>query len=104
MHDLLMMLAGSTFVVIGVLAAAAADRIRGLRSLRAQAIRAVAVPTSRKVVETPTANPGSGEVVEALVAAGFRKAQAAKAVAACTVTEQSSVESWTVAALRHAVS
>jgi Holliday junction resolvasome RuvABC DNA-binding subunit len=102
MHDLLMMLAGSTFVVIGVLAAAAADRIRGLRAQAAHAVTSPVAP--REVVETPPANPGSGEVVEALVAAGFRKAQAAKAVAACTMAEQSSVESWTVAALRHAVS
>lgn len=99
MHDLLMMFAGSALVVIGVLAAATADRIRGLRAQPRQTPQLRSI----KAVEIPVVNAGSGEVVEALVAAGFKKAQAAKAVAACTVAEQGSVESWTGAALRNAV-
>jgi Holliday junction resolvasome RuvABC DNA-binding subunit len=102
MTDVLPMLLGALLVSIGVLASAVADRIRQLRStttLRSE-------PRAQRVALAPAPAPvsaeseDSGDVLAALVAAGYKKAVAARAVAACTSREQATPESWTAAALR----
>lgn len=104
MNDLLHTLLGAALVAIGVLAAALADRIRQLRSsvsskegLMRREPRAKAVPVSA-VADSDDVD--SGEVVAALVAAGYKKAAASRAASACTAREQSTPESWVAAALR----
>lgn len=113
----LAMLFGAALVAIGVLAAALADRIRGLRSTRhvernervARAARPASTPI--EVVEAdlvPEPARGSGvrdmakDVVAALVASGYKKPIAAAAVDACTQAERATIERWTSAALRRA--
>lgn len=54
-----------------------------------------------KVVESPH-HPDRDTVVSALTSSGFKKAQAVQAADACSAPEKSTVESWTVAALRRA--
>jgi hypothetical protein len=57
------------------------------------------------VVDRPdwSANPWRDEVIAALTGAGYKKADAIKAVDACSLAERASgPEHWTVAALRHA--
>lgn len=109
MQDVLHVFLGALLVSIGVIASAAADRIRGIRDIRPQqrGERAPAPAPARE--PTPRARPiavvdstpeGSGDVVAALVAAGFKKNLAAQAVAACTTREQATPESWAAAALR----
>lgn len=123
MQNTLFMLLGAALVAIGVLAAAAADRIRGLRisreaAPRERAPRAPSVPAQQErqaipVVELPrptvpkqpkappkAANDGSDDVIAALVATGFKKPVAAEATWACSAAERATVESWTAAALR----
>ena len=108
------MLFGATLVAIGVLAAALANRIRGLRATR-QADRAPRsarpAPAPIEVVEAelvPEPARGSGirdmakDVVAALVASGYKKLIATAAVDACTSAERATIEQWTRAALRRA--
>jgi RuvA, C-terminal domain len=108
------MLFGAALVAIGVLAAALADRIRGLRAAR-QADRAPrsarSAPAPIEVVEAelvPEPARGSGirdmakDVVAALVASGYKKPIATAAVDACTSAERATIEQWTRAALRRA--
>jgi hypothetical protein len=104
MNDLLHVLLGAALVSIGVFVSALADRIRQLRAMHAAHVPAREPAPAREIkraaaaVEAPS--PGSDDVVAVLIAAGYRKPLAAKAVAACTPSEQSSPESWTRAALR----
>ncbi len=51
---------------------------------------------------THSANPDRDDVIAALVGAGFKKTEAAKAADACSLTERASgLQQWTVAALRN---
>lgn len=126
---LLNMLFGAALVALGVLATALADRIRGLRVSRRDAeprertTRAPSVPAQPAyaaipVVETgelprspkprvPRATEpkaanaeGGDDVIAALVASGYKKALATEAAWACSAPERTTVEGWTVAALR----
>ena len=121
MQNTLFMLLGAALVALGVLAAAAADRIR-LRISREPAprertSRAPSVPAQQErqaipVVELPRAtlpkqpkapkapSDGSDDVIAALVATGFKKPVASEAAWACSAAERATVESWTAAALR----
>ncbi len=96
-------------VAIGVLAAAAADRIRGLRITREPAATRDRVDTAQAPTTAAPSRAGSAttvretmhhDVVAALIGAGYRKAVAARAVAACTAREQATPEIWAAAALR----
>lgn len=128
MTNVLSMLLGAALVAIGVLAAALADRIRGLRVSRrdvepreytkrgASAI-AHAARTSIPVIETaelrrtppkpPRPEPkvaasteGGDDVIAALVASGYKKPIATEATWACSSAERATVESWVTSALR----
>jgi hypothetical protein len=103
MNDLLHVLLGAALVSIGVFVSALADRIRQLRAMHAAHVPAREPAPAREPKRAAAAEditPGSGDVVAVLIAAGYRKPLAAKAVAACTPSEQASPESWTRAALR----
>lgn len=105
MNDLLHVLLGAALVSIGVFVSALADRIRQLRAMHAAHVPArepMPAPARepKRAAAAEDLAPGSGDVVAVLVATGYRKAVAAKAVAACTPSEQSTPESWTRAALR----
>lgn len=125
--SILYMLLGAMLVAIGVLAAALADRIRGLRIAREAAPRERAsrpqfAPAVIPVVEaaellraTPakprapraapkvqTGTDGADDVIAALVGSGYKKPIATEAAWACSSAERASVESWTLAALRRA--
>jgi len=116
---ILNMLFGATLVAIGVIAAALADRIRGVRLVRerptagtrattpARAADVVA-PESERVKPERARVPRSEEkmgqmaddVIAALVAAGYKKPIAAEATWGCSVAERATVEIWAAAALR----
>jgi hypothetical protein len=116
----LSMLFGAALVALGVLAAALADRIRGLRVTRRdaepreRARREPSVPIQQAipVVETvkqpraPRVEPkvardeGGDDVIAALVASGFKKPVATEAAWACSAAERTTVEVWTACALR----
>jgi len=122
LNSVLTMLLGAAFVAIGVLAAALADRIRGLkiaregqpheRASRARAAIPVvesaelprATPAPAKPLRTlpkPAAAPEGGEeVIAALVASGYKKPIATEAAWACTAAERATIEGWTASALR----
>jgi hypothetical protein len=126
MQNTLYMLLGAALVALGVLAAALADRIRGLRvsretAPRERASRATSVPAQQErqaipVVELPratmpkqpkaprtepkVANDGGDDVIAALVAAGYKKPTATEATWACSAGERATVEGWTASALR----
>ena len=106
-------------IVFGVLLTSCADRIRGIRTVRyrveldADRPRA---PAQRLEVEAPRrrapSRPRPPEtksddtqttVVAALVGAGYSRDIALKAAAACASNERVTVENWTRAALRHAL-
>jgi hypothetical protein len=126
--NVLFILLGAGLVSVGVLVAALADRVRGLRAAREaapreRASRAQSAPVGIHVVEsaellrsTPAAKPvrsrvepkpsvsaeGGEDVISALVAAGFKKPIATEATWACSAGERATVESWTKAALQKA--
>lgn len=116
--SVLAMLFGAALVAIGVLAAAIADKIRGVRATRDQAPaqRSIRAPRTIEVVEaspqgdrrSPASRSAaecviiSKDVITALVAAGYKRPVAAAAVDACTTAERATPESWTSAALRRA--
>ena len=125
LNDLLHILLGGALVALGVLAAGLADRIRGLRADRSAAAPASRALTGRtrqpiEVVEAevvppraakragsqpqPVKDSAAGEVIAALVAAGYKRTIAAEAVWACVDQERSTIEMWVKAALRRAVS
>jgi hypothetical protein len=121
--NVLLMLLGAALVAVGVLAAALADRIRGLR---VPATRTAATRTARTPIEVveaevvaspppaappkaarapraeskPQASDGADDVIAALVAAGYKKTIATEAVWGCGQDERTPVERWTRAALR----
>ena len=103
MIDIAYVLLGAALVAIGVLAAALADRVRGLvvtrepRALRSVAVAASKVPAREQLL----ANGASeNEVIAALVAAGYRKRVAVAATAGCAQEERATPEVWARAALR----
>jgi hypothetical protein len=119
LNDLLHVLVGALLVAIGILAAALADRIRGLRvSPRAaeapqrRAAEPLRVVTTAELVQEapaaakrsgrpdPRAAQGADDVISALVAAGYKKVVATEAVWSCGRGERETVEGWTTAALR----
>lgn len=125
--ELAFLFLGAALISLGVLASALADRIRGIRLMRAVTWEAreapLRDPPPRATVverharaERERAAPAEGspprgtpvphnagmaaDVVAALVNAGYRKAAAAQAVSACSPNEQVSLAQWTLAALR----
>lgn len=100
----LSMLLGAALVVCGVLASALADRIRGLKIARpnAREPREPREAKSAPIVTTAHARLGA-DVQSALVQMGYSKPEALAAVTECKASEQSSLESWTRAALRKLV-
>lgn len=130
LSNVLLMLLGAALVAIGVLAAALADRIRGLRAPRERhaievddfdfdlppppakpKVRRHASPSPADTIFVPDAPaPALGkdkqqsavadEVVAALVAAGYKKAVATEAVWSCGHAERATVETWAATALR----
>lgn len=110
---------GALFVVIGVLATAVSDRIRGVRWTKERAERvhnpfrelgftrkskssaSNDVPTVRETMPVTDAHRAMrGEVISALVQSGFTKPEATAAVDACPSAAQSTLEAWTRAALK----
>lgn len=120
LNSVLLMLLGAALVSVGVLAAALADRIRGLRASREPAPRDRASRTAVPVVESadllrapPTKQPrppraetkvavgtSGDDVIAALVAAGYKKPVATEAAWACAAGERTTIEGWTAASLR----
>lgn len=109
--DLLHVLLGGMLVALGVLAAATADRIRGLRAQRTTPGTRRATPqievVEAEIIPMPSPRPrtrntatGADDVITALVAAGYRKPMAAEAVWNCTAEERVTIETWTASALR----
>lgn len=103
------MLLGAALVALGVIAAALADRIRGLRVTREteRSRRApIEVVESRPEPKTKSALTGqkaqgmADEVIAALIATGYKKPAASEAVWGCTAQERETIEHWTRAALR----
>jgi hypothetical protein len=119
------MLLGAALVALGVIAAALADRIRGLKATRdvmprerTVRVAAPAIQVMEVVSEMPrqAARPprvprvepkaaskgqdGGDDVIAALVAAGYKKPVATEATWACGAGERASIEGWTAAALR----
>lgn len=103
MDDVTHLLLGGALVAIGVVAAALADRIRGVRSTRESVPRAAATTRSKPLATRNTsiaANDTTQEdVIGALVSAGYPKRVAAAATAGCTPQQRSTPEVWTRAAL-----
>jgi hypothetical protein len=128
LNNVLFMLLGAALVAVGVLAAALAERLRGLRGTREVAPRerpsrapaAHSARTAIPVVETaelfraptppkpqrrvePKPQPsadGADDVIAALVASGYKKPIATEATWACSIAERATVEGWTASALR----
>jgi hypothetical protein len=118
MNDVAHVLLGAALVAIGILAAALADRIRGLHVTRERFRAAGPPPTSMDVIDpvlvaipkseraraprsqSKAQQTTADDVVAALVAAGYKKQVAAQAVCACTAAERATIEDWTRSALR----
>jgi len=118
LSNVLPTLLGAALVAIGVLAAALADRIRGVRPARepVPASRAARAPRAaievvepeptpapkpeRAIREKPKAQDGAEDVIAALVGAGYKKPIATEATWACSQAERATIEDWTRAALR----
>lgn len=108
MNDLAHILLGAALVWLGVIAGALADRIRSI-SRKTSTERAERTPRSRAtapargVPVTSAHESMARDVTAALVTAGYDKAIAASAVAACAGSETATIEGWTRAALRRAL-
>ena len=118
MTSVLYTLLGGALVVVGVLAASVADRVRGLRVAREPRYRQLAAAPAEppragdaggtaEVIQRARKPFGSGSAVEqdvvtALVASGYKKTTAAEAARGCTAADRATIESWTAAALRRA--
>ena len=110
MNEVVHVVLGAALVTIGVLVAALADRVRGLRIRRRTPAR-----DPLDVIE-PLPRPDSGrertpragsttqhvaaDVIAALVAAGHKKPVATEAVWDCRTSERTTIADWTRAALR----
>lgn len=96
-----MMLLGALLVVVGVLAGAVGDRIRGNRAARERAAPRRANAKGAADV-APVLEPFDAmgrDVVTALVGAGYNKDEAIAAARACPGSARATLESWTRAAL-----
>ena len=122
MHHILDVLLGAALVAIGVLAAALADRVRGIRlagsrtagprdrhpaaaeSLREPAEAAQAQrPAVRRASRSESgAQSEANDVIAALVATGYKRPIATEAVWGCGAGERETIEGWTRAALTRA--
>jgi hypothetical protein len=120
---------GAALVAVGVLAAALADRIRGLRVAREAALSkqvrrerlAAVIPIGRDAARPAEllcsvadskpsgavhagrrapATTGGDDVIAALLAAGYKKPIATEATWSCDTVERATIESWAAAALR----
>jgi hypothetical protein len=104
MDGLAHVLLGAALVLIGVLAAAVADRIRGVRVAGVRASRAGSASASAVVRPSSTrrtdVDARADDVVRALITAGYDKRVAAAATADCTPEQRATLEVWTRAALR----
>lgn len=103
MTAVLHMLLGAALVSIGVLAAALADRLRtpADRPHNLPRVRAARATTPKQKPVIDVLAPGADDVIDALVAAGYKKDRARAAVAAIAPRDQATPEIWTAAALRH---
>jgi hypothetical protein len=115
MTNVLYALLGGALVVFGILAAAVADRVRGIKApitrerssvAKERLPAAVAIPTRdtgpRAAQEPTMAALMEQDVVAALVASGYKRAVAADAARGCATADRLTIESWTAAALRRA--
>lgn len=111
LDSFLFALLGAALVAIGALAAALADRIRGLHVSREPLQRPAprkTTPAPIEVIEPESCRTSaervlmSKDVIAALVGAGYKRSAAAAAVDACTSAERATIEDWTRAALRRA--
>jgi hypothetical protein len=121
LNDLLHILLGGALVALGVLAMGLSDRIRGLRAGRPAVESAtrnrppvgqtrqpievvepeiVPMPPPKAKRPASVSDSRAGDVIAALVAAGYKKSVAAEAVWACADQERATVEMWVRAALR----
>lgn len=121
LHNIGFMFIGAVLVTIGVLGAALADRIRGVKLERKRAVSAAstiwetppstyyagpdkaAVARAKKpAAPMITVDPMLDEVVDLLVGTGYKKPTALVAANGCTPAERATIESWSRAALRRA--
>jgi hypothetical protein len=101
--NVISMLFGAALVAIGVLATALADRIRGIGFAReVVATRSSTEPQVRARRVDPKSRDGAGDVIAALVAAGYKRQIATEAAWGCNADERTSIEGWAAAALRRA--
>jgi hypothetical protein len=121
LSNVLFMLLGAGLLGLGILAAAIADRIRGIRAAReatprdrTSRVQTAPVPTAdpapalkpvRMVRAEPKTDPKinaeiGDEVIAALVGFNIKKSIATEATWACPAGERASIEGWTAAALR----
>jgi hypothetical protein len=104
-----LMCIGALMVAIGVLAAAAADRIRGvtISAPKRKTTDAVACERSpRSGADSSVTDAHKrlrADVIRALTQSGYSHAVAVEAVDDCKGSEQSSLESWIRAALKRAM-
>lgn len=118
MTNVLYMLLGGVLVVFGIMAAAVADRVRGIqaggRAERQAVAPRAAAPVEHEAepdrVKPQAARPRAeartremaDDVIAALVESGYKKAVASEAAWGCGAAERATIESWTMAALRRA--
>lgn len=105
--------AGGILLALGVVIGAVADRIRGRGATvpRYRASKAAGAHPVREIVKlahgtdiaTDASSRMAADVQRALVTAGYDKATAQIAVAACAGSERATLEAWTRAALRQAM-
>lgn len=110
MAAILNMLLGAALVTVGVLVYALADRIRQPqprpaypRNSRPRATRERQPQPQQQQPSAPSSDvlaPGSVDVIDALVASGYKKAMATQAVTACLPGERTTPGIWMAAALR----
>ena len=101
---ILYILLGAALIFAGVLSGALADRIRGVRLVRAPAEHRRALRADRVAPEATGPErvrvSMAKEVTTALTQMGYAKEEATAAVNACTSSESSTLEAWIRAALK----
>lgn len=103
MNDVAHLALGGALVMVGVVAAAIAERIRGVRPTRDSAPRGVATTIPKAVATRDTSiasDDAQQEVIGALVSAGYPKRVATAAASRCTPEQRTTTETWMRAALR----
>lgn len=107
------MLLGAGLAVIGMLATALCDRIRGTKYTAARREpresrpreNVVALATAVRAAEGPVTDAHKTlrrDVIAALVQSGFARVEATEAVDGCAGSAQSTIDSWLRAALKRA--